>query len=114
MKKVKLANPNSMFWDRELEFGVSGDEVKALPADVPAGSLTAKWIAAGGLLDAEAPIMPTEEPEVATEGAVAEEVEIEADLTPPPAEKKEKPAEEVDVKAPVKKTRKPRSKKQAK
>lgn len=52
---VRLKDQSAVFWDKELMFGLARDEIRPLPDDIPPGSLTARWLNAGGLVPCEGP-----------------------------------------------------------
>lgn len=53
---VRLKNQEGQVWDSRIGWGIKLDEVKELPEDVPAGSLTAERLRMGGLIVVDPPI----------------------------------------------------------
>ncbi len=54
-KWVRLKNQQGQLWDSRLDWGIKLDEIKQLPEDIPAGSITAERLRMGGLIECGPP-----------------------------------------------------------
>lgn len=52
---VKLKNQQGQLWDSRIGWGIKLDEIKELPDDIPAGSITAERLRMGGLIRCDSP-----------------------------------------------------------
>ncbi len=52
---VKLKNQQGQLWDSRVGWGIKLDEIKELPDNIPAGSITAERLRMGGLIECGPP-----------------------------------------------------------
>jgi hypothetical protein len=91
---VKLKNQQGQHWDSRINWGIKLDEIKELPDDIPAGSITAERLRMGGLVKCDPPtardqnMFPAPETvqvpvDKSAESLISKKIEAEQPLEPP-------------------------------